>query len=85
MNWPEPRPIAEATPNMGRILVYVGANFWTAAEWFGDRPADYDPTTDPEPRPFWRVEMVKGVEYARQYVPLMTHFVPMPPAPGKTS
>ena len=79
--WPEPRPIGEAKPWMFRILVYVGSNMWTAAEWDPDKPADYDPEVDPAPRPFWRVEMVRSKDAARMFCNLMTHFVPMPPTP----
>ena len=79
--WPKPRPIDEASPKMFRILVYVGSNMWTVAEWDEDAPSDYDPAIDPKPRPFWRVESVKGKDFARRYVPLITHFVALPPRP----
>ena len=74
--WPAPRPIAEARPEMGEILGWDGTT-WRRCVWI--KPTSRWQTFEP----YWMVDQA-GIEpgTGRAYFGLITHFLPMPTAPG---
>lgn len=71
--WPEPRPIAEARPEMGAILASAGL-FWVKAQWHDDADAK-------NPKPFWRMDYRISIADARDYAKRFRWFLELPPPP----
>jgi len=68
--WPEPRPIAEARPQSGQILAWDGES-WHPCRWS-------------EVCDIWWAYDCDTYGLAKRTARLLTHFLPMPPAPKVT-
>lgn len=73
VEWPNPRPIAEAKPEMGEILAWDGFR-WMQCRWEVDRYVD-------KPKPYWRPIRMTSKTEARKTAAMFTLFILMPPEP----
>jgi len=76
VKWPEPKPIAKATFENGRMLAWDGLK-WHIVRWWEPDRRGLDG--------FWWAECCDNYADAKAMRSHMTHFLPMPPAPDTTT